>query len=134
MTVEHGQRLLLGHRPGWPDGRYSVLAGFVSPGESVEEAVVREVLEESGIKARDPAFVTSQPWPFPSQLMLGFDTRSDGGEPYAHDRELDDVRWFDHEAVQRAISGENPDLLLPPSVSIARFLIERWVARQRPGG
>src|ERR1035441_9294609 len=94
MLVEHAGRLLLGRRAGWPGNRYSVLAGFVSPGESLEEAVVREVREESGIQAYDPRFVTSQPWPFPASLMLGFDARSDGGEPRALDGELEDVQWF----------------------------------------
>lgn len=129
MTVEHDRQLLLGRRAGWPAGRCSVLAGFVSPGESAEEAVVREVEEESGIVARDPEFVSSQPWPFPSSLMLGFDAVSDGGDPVARDGELEEVRWFPLDAVRSAIRGENPDLLLPPSISIARYLIERWVDR-----
>jgi NAD+ diphosphatase len=128
MTVEHDRRMLLGHRTGWPEGRYSILAGFVSPGEAAEEAVVREVREESGILARDPRFVSSQPWPFPSSLMLGFEARSDGGEPRATDDELDDVRWFTRQDVIDGMNGRNPALLLPPSISIARFLLERWVA------
>jgi NAD+ diphosphatase len=128
MTVEHDGRLLLGRRAGWPERRLSVLAGFVAPGESAEEAVVREVEEESGIIARDPVFVASQPWPFPSSLMLGFHARSDGGQPQARDGELDEVHWLDLDAVRRARRDENPDFRLPPPVSIARFLIERWVA------
>ena len=84
MTVEHDGHLLLGRRAGWPAGRLSVLAGFVSPGESAEEAVVREVQEESGIVCRDPVFVASQPWPFPASLMLGFHAVSDGGRAPAH--------------------------------------------------
>jgi NAD+ diphosphatase len=129
MTVEHDGRLLLGRRAGWPDRRFSVLAGFVAPGESAEEAVVREVREESGIVAYDPAYVSSQPWPFPSSLMLGFEARSDGGEPGARDDELEEVNWFSRQAVRDAIDGRHPDLLLPPPISIARFLIDRWVAR-----
>jgi NAD+ diphosphatase len=128
MTVEHDGRLLLGRRTGWPAGRLSVLAGFVSPGESAEEAVVREVQEESGIIARDPVFVASQPWPFPASLMLGFHARSDGGQPVPSDGELEEVRWLMLDEVRLAIEGHNPDFLLPPSVSIARYLIDRWVA------
>ena len=109
--------------------RYSVLAGFVAPGEAAEEAVVREVAEESGIVARDPKFVSSQPWPFPSSLMLGFEAFSDGGEPRVNDGELDAVRWFTREEVQAGVEGTHPELLLPPGVSIARFLIDRWLAR-----
>ena len=131
MLVAHGDRLLLGRRPGWPDGRYSVLAGFVSPGESLEEAVVREVREESGIDAHSPRFVASQPWPFPSSLMLGFEAASDGGEPRALDGELEDVRWFTRADVRAAIDGDPAPLVLPPSVSIARLLIERWAAAPR---
>lgn len=128
MTVEHEGRLLLGRREGWPPGRYSLLAGFVAPGETTEEAVVREVHEESGIIARDPTFVTSQPWPFPASLMFGFDAQSDGGRPTAGDGELAEVRWFGHEAVRAATNDRDDGLRLPPRVSIARFLIERWVA------
>jgi NAD+ diphosphatase len=128
MTVEHGDRLLLGRRPGWPGRRYSTLAGFVSPGEAAEEAVIREVREESGIVARDPEFVSSQPWPFPRSLMLGFAAQADGGEPRARDGELEDVRWFDYDGLVAAKNGENPELLLPPPISIARFLIDRWMA------
>jgi NAD+ diphosphatase len=127
MLVEWRGRLLLGHRAGWPDGRYSVLAGFVSPGESAEEAVRREVHEESGIHANDPTFVASQPWPFPSSLMLGFAARAEGGQPVNHDGELEDVAWFARERVRAAAAGQDPELLLPPPISIARFLIDRWL-------
>jgi NAD+ diphosphatase len=129
MTVEHDDHLLLGRRTGWPAGRLSVLAGFVSPGESAEEAVSREVEEESGIVARDPVFVASQPWPFPASLMLGFHAVSDGGEPRATDGELDEVRWLSREAIQEAIDGGDPGFQLPGAVSIARFLIDRWAAQ-----
>ena len=129
MTVEHEDRLLMGRRGGWPPGRFSVLAGFISPGESAEEAVVREVQEESGIVVHEPVYVSSQPWPFPASLMLGFEAASDGGEPVAHDGELEEVAWFDLEAVRAAERDGNPALRLPPAVSIARFLIDRWVER-----
>jgi NAD+ diphosphatase len=128
MTVEHDGRLLLGRRTGWPAGRLSVLAGFVSPGESAEEAVIREVQEESGIVARDPVFVASQPWPFPASLMLGFHAESDGGEPRAIDGELDEVHWLDLDAVRAATRPASVGFQLPPSVSVARFLIDRWIA------
>ena len=128
MTVEHDGSLLLGRRPGWPGRRYSTLAGFVAPGEAAEEAVIREVREESGIVARDPEFVSSQPWPFPRSLMLGFAAQSDGGEPRARDGELEDVRWFSYDELRAAVDGDNPELKLPPPISIARFLIDRWMA------
>jgi NAD+ diphosphatase len=130
MTVEADGRLLMGRRTGWPRGRLSVLAGFVSPGESAEEAVVREVQEESGIIAREPVFVASQPWPFPASLMLGFHAVSDGGEPHAIDGELEEVCWLELDAIREAMNGGDPGFQLPPSISIARFLIDRWVAEQ----
>jgi NAD+ diphosphatase len=127
MVVEHAGSVLLGRHAGWPANQYSALAGFVSPGESLEEAVVREVREESGIDCRDPAFVTSQPWPFPTSLMLGFEARSHGGEPQVIDGELEDVRWFTLAEVRSAIGGNGDGRLrVPPSISIARFLLERW--------
>ncbi len=127
MLVEHDGQVLLGRRAGWPGRRFSVLAGFVAPGESAEEAVVREVREESGIVAFDPRFVASQPWPFPASLMLGFTARSEGGRPAARDGELEEVAWFSRERVLSAARGEEPEMALPPPVSIARFLIERWL-------
>ncbi len=126
MLVEDAGRLLFGRHAGWPKGQYSALAGFVSPGESLEEAVLREVREESGIEVYDPTFVTSQPWPFPSSLMLGFHARSDGGEPAPRDGELEDVRWFTRDEIRAALVQSSADLVLPPSVSIARFLVGRW--------
>jgi NAD+ diphosphatase len=128
MLVEHDGRVLLGRRVGWPESRYSILAGFVAPGETLEEAVIREVREESGIEAYDPRYVSSQPWPFPSSLMLGFTARSDGGEPRAQDGELEDVRWVTLDEVRAARAHEG-ELRLPPPISIARFLIDGWVAR-----
>lgn len=129
MTVEHDGRLLLGRRTGWPRGRVSILAGFVSPGESAEEAVVREVREESGIVAREPVFVASQPWPFPASLMLGFHAESDGGEPRAADGELEEVHWVDRDTVREAINGGDVGFALPPGISIASALIGLWAAR-----
>lgn len=126
MLVHDGSRILLGRRAGWPQRRMSVLAGFVSPGESLEEAVIREVWEESGIVAGEPRFIASQPWPFPASLMLGFTARAEGGEPSARDGELAEVRWVAGDEVAAALAGENPALVLPPPVSIARLLIELW--------
>ena len=133
MTVESDGRLLLGRQAGWPPAQYSVLAGFVAPGESLEEAVAREVREESGIAVVRSEFVASQPWPFPGSLMLGFDAFADGGEPAAVDGELEDVRWFSADAVGAGLAGENPDLRLPPGISISHFLIERWHAARSIG-
>jgi NAD+ diphosphatase len=129
MSVEYDGRLLLGRRAGAPEGRVSVLAGFVSPGEAAEEAVVREVGEESSIVVRDPEYVASQPWPFPASLMLGFHARADGGDPVSSDGELAEVGWYDLETVRAALDGDERTLKLPPAISIARSLIERWVAR-----
>ncbi|HLI59074.1 MAG TPA: NAD(+) diphosphatase [Solirubrobacteraceae bacterium] len=128
MSVEHDDRLLLGRRAGGPKGHMSVLAGFVSPGEAAEEAVVREVREESGIVCHHPTYVASQPWPFPASLMLGFHATADGGEPVVTDGELDEVHWVSREVVAAAVRGEDVGFVLPGEVSIARFLIERWVA------
>jgi NAD+ diphosphatase len=129
MLVEHDGHALLGRQAAWPRRQYSVLAGFVGPGESVEEAVIREVREESGITIHEPRFVGSQPWPFPLSVMLGFEARADGGEPSPRDGELEDVRWFSREEVGAALSGRSEHLVVPPGISISHFLIERWFAR-----
>jgi NAD+ diphosphatase len=137
MLVADGGRLLLGRAPSWPPRRYSALAGFVEPGESLEEAVVREVLEESGVQAGPPRYLASQPWPFPSSLMLGFIAEWESGEPAPGEADIDDVRWFSRAEVAAA-AAEDADgwgggaadapLLLPPRLAIARRLIEHWLA------
>src|SRR5688572_21653955 len=105
MLVTDGDRVLLGRQPVWPPGRYSALAGFVEPGESLEEAVVREVREEAGVEVGPPEYVASQPWPFPTSLMIGFTAPYRSGEPHRVDEELEDVRWFDRHALARALAG-----------------------------
>jgi NAD+ diphosphatase len=129
MSIEYDGRILLGGRAGAPGGMLSVLAGFVSPGESAEEAVIREVREESSIVARDPVYVTSQPWPFPASLMLGFHAIADGGEPVVTDGELASVGWYDAATVAAALRGTIAAPVLPPPISIAHHLIARWAAR-----
>jgi len=119
MLVTGGDRVLLGRQASWPAGRYSALAGFVEPGESLEEAVAREVREEAGVEIRAPRYIASQPWPFPSSLMLGFFAEHASGEPHVRDAELEDVRWFER--------GELADTVLPPPLAIARRLIDRWL-------
>ncbi|HET9720124.1 MAG TPA: NAD(+) diphosphatase [Solirubrobacteraceae bacterium] len=144
MLVEHDGRLLLGRRPIWPRGRYSLLAGFVAPGETPEEAVAREVREESAIEVMRCRYVASQPWPFPASLMLGYFATSRGGTPRCLDGELDDVRWFSRAEVEAARSSSadwsssptdgHSAVLLPPPVSIARWLIEWWLTEGASGG
>src|SRR5690348_10175740 len=126
MLVHDGDRALLGREARWPKGRYSALAGFVEPGESLEEAVAREVGEESTIAVTDVLFRSSQPWPFPASLMVGFHARYAGGEPKVHDGELEDVRWFTREEIREAANGQS-ELHLPPPVAIARRLIDEWL-------
>jgi NAD+ diphosphatase len=127
MAVSHGDRLLLGRRHGWDEHRYSILAGFVSVGETPEEAVVREVREESGIVAYAPRYVAAQPWPFPSSLMLGYEALARDGAPVPQPAEMEAVAWFGIDEVAAAQRGIGT-LTLPQPVSIARLLIDRWVA------
>jgi NAD+ diphosphatase len=126
MLVLRGDEVLLGRQASWPPGRYSALAGFVEPGESLEEAVAREVLEESGVRVGPPRYVSSQPWPFPASLMLGFVAPWAGGEPVIGDQELEDVRWFAREDVEAAVTGRGA-LRLPPPLAIARRLVDGWL-------
>ena len=138
MLVTDGDRLMLGRQASWPSGRYSALAGFVEPGESLEEAVAREVREEAGVVVGRPRYVASQPWPFPASLMLGFSAPYASGEPAIHDEELQDVRWFERAEIEDAARAEDKDdwgtpgdpggpLRLPPSLAIARRLIDGWL-------
>ena len=129
-VTDGGDGLLLGRQARWPEGRFSLLAGYVEPGETLEEAVRREVLEESGVALEAVSYLSSQPWPFPSSLMLGFSAVAERGRPAPGDDELAEVRWFEREEVKRAARGED-GLVLGPRYSIARRLIDDWLAAAR---
>jgi NAD+ diphosphatase len=130
ITLIHdGDRVLLGRNANWPENRYSALAGFVEPGESLEEAVVREVGEEAGVTVSDVRYVSSQPWPFPASLMLGFEAVYASGDPHPHDHELESVRWFTRADLHRAAAGDG-DFQIPPPLAIARRLMDGWLARE----
>jgi len=127
MLAEHDGRLLLGRQPQYPPGRFSALAGFVEPGETIEAAVARELHEEAGIRVRDVAYVASQPWPFPSTLMIGAYAVAKSDSLIIDRTELDDARWFSRAEIEAALSGEaDAAFLPPPRFAIARTLIERW--------
>lgn len=125
VLVTQGEHALLGRQPSWPPGRFSTLAGFVEPGESLEEAVVREVYEETGARVHSVSYFSSQPWPFPASLMLGFHAQA-AVEPIQLDGELEEARWFERAELQ---AGK---VLLPPPHTIARRLLEAWFAAATP--
>lgn len=127
VLVEHDGRCLLGRQPNWPARLFSTLAGFVEPGESLEDAVRREVREESGIEVGACHYHASQPWPFPAALMLGFFAEAVQTDIRIGD-ELDDVRWFGVDALLDAI--EAGEVLLPSAISISRRLVVDWLQRR----
>ena len=130
VAVSDGPRLLLGRQASWPEKRWSVLAGFVEPGESLEQTVAREVMEEAGVPVLECRYAASQPWPFPSALMVGFHATALPVEPVVSD-ELEQARWFSLADIESQVaSGE---LLLSPRLSIARWLIDAWMDRARSG-
>lgn len=130
VAVSDGQRLLLGRQASWAPRRYSVIAGFVEPGESLEQTVVREVHEETRVRVTASQYLGAQPWPFPGALMLGFRAWADPADVPQVDGELEDARWFTREevgaALARGLHDDGQGLLLSPSISIARALIEHW--------
>jgi NAD+ diphosphatase len=121
VLVSDGERALLGRQASWPPGRYSTIAGFVEPGESLEDAVAREVFEETAVHVRGANYHSSQPWPFPSSLMVGFHASADAGSRVQVSGELEDARWFTRDE----LLGGPP--LLPPSQSISYRLITTWL-------
>ncbi len=140
LVTDGADRALMGRQAIWPAKRWSCLAGFVEPGESLEEAVAREVDEEAGVAVSKVTYVSSQPWPFPANLMLGFHATWSGGEPTTRDAELEAVRWFSREEIVTAHGApdipwtpeqrEPPagiDFWLPPREAIARQLVAAWV-------
>ncbi|HSP36288.1 MAG TPA: NAD(+) diphosphatase [Frankiaceae bacterium] len=125
VTSPDGDRAVLGRNVGWPDGLYSCLAGFVEPGESAEQAVVREVAEEAGLAVTDLRYTGSQPWPFPSSLMLAYRAVTHEEDIKVDPVELSDARWFSRAELRTALADGS--VWAPPSVSIARRLIDAWL-------
>jgi NAD+ diphosphatase len=133
LVIDPEDRLMLARNALWPQGRMSVVAGFVEPGESAEHAVVREVYEETSIVVGRVRYLGSQPWPMPRSLMLGYEARAASGQQIAVDEEeIGEARWFSRAELRAAI--EAGDLGLAPTSSIARRLIEYWYGEELPDG
>lgn len=131
MLVTDGDRALLGRQPSWPEGRYSTLAGFVEPGESLEDAVAREVMEEVGVAVTEVTYYGNQPWPFPASLMIGFYARATTTDIDVDGEEIEEARWFTRDQLlDQTRAGE---IGLPSQFSISRSLIEAWYGAPLPG-
>jgi NAD+ diphosphatase len=129
MIAEHEGRLLLGRQPHYPPARYSALAGFVEVGENLEAAVARELFEEAGIRVRNVRYVASQPWPFPSSLMIGCHADAEDSTLTIDTTELEDARWFTREEIAASLDeAPSAPFQPPPRAAIARTLLERWLA------
>lgn len=129
MLAEFDGRALVGRQAAWPAGRYSALAGFVEPGESLEEAVARELFEEAGVRVSDVRYLASQPWPFPGQLMLAAIGTADSDALTIDAKEIEDAFWVTREEVRAALAGAaDARFLPPPSYAIARTLLEEWAS------
>jgi NAD+ diphosphatase len=124
VIVTNGQRCLLARQPSWPPKRYSVIAGFVEPGESLEDAVSREVFEETGISLDNITYRSSQPWPFPGSIMLGFSAEAKSTAITLYDKELEDAKWFSREEIIEKVKLK--ELKLPTGFSISFRLLEEW--------
>ncbi|MEI4232626.1 NAD(+) diphosphatase [Roseovarius sp. D22-M7] len=128
MLVTHGNSVLVGRSPGWPEGMYSLLAGFVEPGETIEAAVRREVAEEVNVRIGRVAYLASQPWPFPASLMLGCHAEALSREITVDPHEIEAARWVSREVMLAAFAGEDPGLLPARKGAIAHFLLQNWLA------
>ena len=128
MLVLRGNKLLLGRSPGWPEGMYSALAGFVEPGETIEAAVRREVAEETGIEIGRVRYLASQPWPYPSSLMIGCLAEAESDKIVVDPVELEDAIWMSREDVASAVAGTHSFMKPPRRGAIAGFLIGNWLA------
>jgi NAD+ diphosphatase len=132
-VVVRGDQCLLGRSPGWPAHMFSALAGFVEAGESLEDAVRREVMEEAGVRVGRVTYLTSQPWPFPSSLMLGCVAHAESEAIAIDPAELEEARWFSRDALRAALAGSRKDLGAPPPFAIAHHLIRAWVETDAGG-
>ncbi|MCY1169436.1 MULTISPECIES: NAD(+) diphosphatase [Sphingomonas] len=128
MIAEHDGRALLGRQPSFPPGRYSALAGFLEPGESIEEAVAREIAEEAGVRVRDVRYIASQPWPFPSSLMVACVGMAEDDTITLDTHELEDAIWVPRDVVRAVLAGEPGPFLPPPPYAIAHTLLTAWAA------
>ena len=128
MLITRGNRVLVGRSPGWPDGMYSLLAGFVEPGEPIEAAVRREVMEEAGITVGAVSYLASQPWPFPASLMFGCRGEALDDRITLDPIELDDACWVSREEMADVFAGRHPRIRSPRSGAIAHFLLRNWLA------
>lgn len=128
MLIKKGNDILLGRSHGWPEKMYSCLAGFIEPGETIEAAAQREVMEESGIKIKNVRYITSQPWPFPASLMMGCTGEAQNRTVQIDKEELEDVIWVSKEKVFQALNGLDKSIFMARKGAIARYLIEKWVA------
>lgn len=128
MLITHDDDVLLGRSPHWPEGMYSLLAGFMEPGESIEAAVRREIFEESGIRVGPVGYLASQPWPFPSSLMIGCSGTALTRDITLDENELEDAKWVSKETLIDAMTGKVHGLNPARNGSIARFLIDHWLA------
>ena len=128
MLITHGNAVLLGRSPGWPEGMYSLLAGFVEPGETIEAAVRREVFEEAGVRVGAVTYLASQPWPFPASLMIGCAGAALNAEITIDPSEIEDAIWVSREDVALAFAGNHPHILPARKGAIAHFLLHHWLA------
>lgn len=129
MLVVHGDECLLGRGEGWPDGAYSALAGFVSPGETIEEACKREVWEETGVMTTEHKYIFSQPWPFPSQLMMGMVCMADDKDLTINKAEIENAAWFTKNQVKGVFNKTDDAFLRLPRFTIAHHLLRWWIAQ-----
>lgn len=127
MLVRAGDKALVGRGKGWPEGHYSALAGYMEPGESLEEAVAREIWEEVGLKTTKVSYKASQPWPWPSTLMIGCEAWVEDGEIKLQEAELEEAIWITKEDVRASKRGEHPYRLVPPPFAIAHNLVMDWL-------
>lgn len=128
MLITHEDSVLVGRSPGWPKGMYSLLAGFVEPGETLEAAVRREVFEEAGVRVGEVEYLASQPWPFPASLMFGCLGRATSTDITIDPVEIEDARWITRAEMTEISQGHHPEILPAREGAIAHFLIERWLS------
>ena len=130
MLATYGEECLVGRGKLFPQGMFSALAGFIEPGETIEEAVRRELMEEANVKVGEVSYYATQPWPFPSSLMIGCFAKADKREAKADDTELAEVRWIERSAARQLVAGKRIDgVMVPPPIAIAHHLIKTWALR-----